>query len=201
MSDEASGYRYDVFISYPRSGAGNVGPWVHNHFHPLLLNCLADELPQDPEIFIDTRQEFGGYWPATLANALRRSRVLVPVWSPKYFSSRWCLAEWRTMMAREQVLDLAGDRQPIGIIYPVVFSDSETFPDEARCRQARDLKRWAVPCEEYRKTNGYVGLHEAVREIAIELATRLRQVPPWQPGWPDLRPDPPLPPPADPPML
>lgn len=201
MPAELNGYLYDVFVSYGRSGAGNVRSWVQNHFHPLLVNCLADEMPVDPRIFLDLEQDFGGYWPAAIANALRCSRIMVPVWSPKYFTSRWCLAEWRTMMARERVLGLASERQPLGLIYPVIFSDSENFPDEARYRQARDLKRWAVPGEEYRNTSGYVGLYEAVRDVAIELAKILHRIPPWQPGWPVIRPDPPLPPPVDPPTL
>jgi hypothetical protein len=195
------GYRYDVFVSYRRSGAGYVAPWVHNHFHPLLRNCLADQLPDEPRIFIDVEQEFGAYWPATLANALRDSRLLVPVWSPKYFRSPWCLAEWHTMMARERIFDLAGERQPLGLVYPVIFSDRENFPAEAQYRQARDLKRWSVPGKEFRRTKRYCGLHDAVQAIAVELADRLRRVPPWRPDWPVVRPDPPLPPPADPPLL
>ena len=34
-------YEFDIFLSYPR--AGLVGPWVHNHFKPVLrklLRCL-----------------------------------------------------------------------------------------------------------------------------------------------------------------
>jgi hypothetical protein len=201
MPEEPAGYRYDVFLSYRRSGAGGVAPWVRNHFLHLLTDCLADEMAGEPRIFIDERQDLGGYWPATLARALDASRVLVPVWSPKYFTSRWCVAEWQTILRREQLFGLATERQPLGLVYPVVFSDGDHFPNEARHRQAADFKKWAVPAKSYRKTRGYVGLHKAVREFAGELAPRLRQVPDWQAGWPAVRVDPPLPPPPTPPRL
>ncbi len=71
-----SGYQFDVFLSYRR--AGTVLPWVHNHFHRMLVKCLTDELERRPEIFIDVDGvEVGDHWPDTLAQAHSRSRLLV----------------------------------------------------------------------------------------------------------------------------
>jgi len=43
-----SGYEFDVFVSYIRSG--NPYAWVSNHFLPRLRDCLADELRRlDPD--------------------------------------------------------------------------------------------------------------------------------------------------------
>lgn len=195
------GYLYDVFLSYRRSGAGGVADWVRNHFHPMLTACLADQLPREPSIFIDLEQQHGAHWPDELARALRCSKVLVPVWSPKYFSSPWCNAEWQTMLDRERAVGLAGPDQPQGLIYPVVFSDGDLFPDLARQRQARDFKPWAVPQPVYRETTEYVDLQKAVTNLAIELAPRLEQVPRWNPAWKPRVVDPPFPPRADPPRL
>jgi len=82
-----SGYRFDLFLSYRRGGT--VPDWVHNHLHPLLLDCLADELSREPRIFLDSTMETGVHWPSGLEWALRRSRLLLPIWSPPYFTSPW----------------------------------------------------------------------------------------------------------------
>jgi hypothetical protein len=116
------GYEFDVFISYRRSGT--VPDWVHNHLHPLLRDCLADELSRDPVIFLDSTMETGVYWPVGLEWALRRSRLLLPVCSPQYFTSPWCVAEWGTMRAREAVTGMATEQWPRGLIYPLAFTAS-----------------------------------------------------------------------------
>lgn len=138
-----SGYEFDVFLSYRRSGQGNAGAWVRHHFHPLLVGCLADELDHEPTVFIDVGAETGAYWPGLLERRLQRSRVVVAVLSPRYFESAWCLAEWQTARAREEALGMATALNPgTSVLYPVVFSDSDSFPEDARSRQARELKRW-----------------------------------------------------------
>lgn len=194
MPAEQTGYRFDIFISYRRSGSGTAAEWVHNHFHPLLRDCLADELDRDPQLFIDVDVEAGGYWPGILADAVLHSQLLVAVWSPPYFRSAWCLAEFESMLARERVLGLATDRQPQGLVYPVVFADGCHFPEVARNRQARNLKEWARPRPAFRETRDYDLFFAEMRGIAAELSRLLRQAPAWAPGWPVCRPGPIAPP-------
>jgi hypothetical protein len=181
------GYEYDLFLSYKR--AGNVPDWVKNHFHPLLLNALTDLLPVTPRIFLDTQQEIGVRWPENLAHALRRSRYLVAVWSVPYFQSAWCMAEWQSMVKREQLLGMGTEADPRGLVYPVVFADGNSFPKEAQAVQARkDLSRWAIPFEGFRETTDYVDFYRAICEVAVTLAARLDQAPAWQPDWPVVHP-------------
>jgi hypothetical protein len=187
-------YQIDVFISYRRNGT--VQSWVRNHFAPRLQQCLADNLDYEPEVFLDEQVETGVHWPHRLANALRHTRILVPVWSAQYFRSAWCLAEWRSMTERERLLGLCTPEQPQGLIYPIVFADSENFPDEARQRQARDLREWNVPDLQYQQTEAWIELHRQIRAIAIELAHLLPQVPAWRPDWPLVHPTPALTPPT-----
>jgi hypothetical protein len=187
-------YETDVFISYRRTG--NVPAWVHNHFRPKLEACLADELEHDVKIFMDVDIDTGTHWPSRLENVLKRTKMLVAVWSAQYFRSAWCLAEWQSMCARERLLDLHSTQCPSGLIYPVIFADSENFPLAARERQARDLKQWNVPDLVYQDTADYVEFHKQMRIVAGELAGMLRRIPPWQPGWPVERPIPTLPPPT-----
>lgn len=182
-------YETDVFISYRRSGHGQVRPWVVNHFHPLLLGYLSDQLVHQPRIFVDETIDTGEHWPDALTKVLKRSRLLVPVWSPPYFSSAWCQAEWQSMLLREELCDLGGARQPQGLVLPVIFADRENFPDRARHTQAVDLKRWNRPDPHFRTTPRYEGLLDAVETLAVTIARLLPRVPPWQ-DWPVRVPDP-----------
>ena len=186
----ADSYTYDIFLSYRRSGPGNARDWVHNHFYPLLLNCLADQCQHKPEIFIDVEVETGARWPAKLRKALLGSKMLVAVWSPPYFLSPWCQAEWRSFDAREQML---APSYPCTLLYPVIFSDSDCFPPAARERQARDLKAWSYPHRSFRDTTQYNELHAEIITIATELTIMLQKVPEWDGNWPTCEPE--LPPP------
>ena len=116
------GYQFDVFVSYRRSGPGNAATWVRNYFHRMLEDCLADELGRTA-VFIDSEVETGAVWPPLLREALARSKILVAVWSPPYFHSPWCLAEWRTMEARERAL--GGTAR---LVYPVRSPTGTTSP-------------------------------------------------------------------------
>ena len=48
-------YEWDVFISYRRTT--NVTGWVRNHFAPVLMNCLEDEMERQPRVFVDEQLE------------------------------------------------------------------------------------------------------------------------------------------------
>jgi TIR domain len=189
-----SGYEYDVFISYSRGG--NAFKWVRNHFHPRLVDCLGDQLDKPPAVFLDREMERGVHWPTRLENALRGSKILIAVYTPPYFRSRWCMAEWQSMRDREESLGLTARSKAQGLIVPILYSDSDNFPPEARERSWFDFKQWAVPDPVYQETREWPEFHRKVEAVAIDLAKLLPQVPDWQPGWPVNRPDPPLPPPV-----
>ncbi len=181
------GYEYDIFLSYKR--AGNVPGWVVNHFYPLLRDALTDLRPSPPRIFLDEQMEAGVHWPNALARALRRSRYMVAVWSVPYFESAWCMAEWRSMLLRMQLLGLGTEADPQGLVYPVVFADGEFFPEEARVWLDKwDLSRWAVPFPGFRDTPVYHEFYHAVNALAARVAARLDAAPAWQPDWPVIRP-------------
>lgn len=184
------GYRYDVFVSYRRSG--NVGEWVRTHLVPTLTRALADELDTEPRLFLDTDGiEVGDRWPQRLEWALHRSRLLLAVWSPPYFTSRWCLAEWRTMVARQELLGVGGPQGHGGLVYPIRYSDGDRFPAEARgIHEERVFSAWGYPYPQFAQTPLYLEFHDAVRQLAGRLAARFDDVPPWQDGWPSEFPEP-----------
>jgi hypothetical protein len=182
-------YKWDVFISY--RGTSNVTGWVRNHLHPVLRNCLEDELVRTPSVFVDNRMDVGTYWPDELAQALSRSRYLLAVWSPQYFTSHWCVAEWQSMLARERVLGIPNSSETVGLVYPVVYSDGASFPSEAGAVQCRfDFSQYGYPYEQFGKSEAYLDFHAKVQTMAVDLAKRIESAPTWQPDWPMLRPDP-----------
>jgi hypothetical protein len=193
-------YEWDVFISYRR--AGNVTGWVRNHFVDVLTRCLEDELDRPPRVFVDKGMEVGAYWPDELADALLRSRYMVAIWSPPYFTSSWCVAEWQSMRSREAVLGIPAPGVTMGLVYPVVFSDGDSFPAEARAVQSRlDLSQYGFPYEQFNRTESYLEFHAKVRAIACDLAPRFAAVPAWDANWPICRPEPFPPPPPEFPRL
>ncbi len=181
-------YTYDVFLSYRR--ANPVGDWVHNHFHPLLAEWLPQVMPRDPKLFIDTRSiETADDWPLKLQQALRGSRCVVAVWSANYFRSPWCVAEWRSMLKREEKLGYRTEDRTRGLVYPVVFFDGEHFPSEAKRTQSKDLRRWSNPDLSFRNTQDFLGFTQEIKTIAGEIWEMVDQAPPWQPDWPIIIPD------------
>lgn len=184
-------YKYDIFLSYRRKGP--VLDWVDNHFLQLLKDWLneADGFERDPEIFVD-REEInpGMRWPAKLEDALKHSKILVCVWSPSYFRSPWCLAEWKSMQSREKLLGLGTPANPEGLVYPVKFNDGESFPQDAKQVQFRDLSRWNNSVKSFRDTPAYVGFEDEIKSIADQLSAMISKAPDWRPDFPVELPQP-----------
>lgn len=187
-----TGYEFDVFLSYSRKG-GSPG-WVHHHFHPKLRDCLTDEIGYVPSIFLDHQMDPGTVWTSDLERALSRSKILVSVYSPQYFRSDWCLAEWQSMAAREQLLGLASRDLTQGLIFPVLYSDSANFPDFGKDRMWHDMKGLDSPDPMFQQTPDWLKFHHKMRTIAANLADLLGNVPEWRPDWPIVRPEVPIPP-------
>ena len=184
-------YEHDVFLSYTRRA--DAGEWVHNHFYPALKAGLENSMPRESRIFTDWQQETGTVWPDNLARALQRSTLLVPVLSPPYFRSPWCIAEWTSMSARQGLLGIGTPDDPPLLIHPVVFADGQHFPENAKSIQALDMRRWNYPFPAFRDTPSYLDFYRAVHTFAGTLAARIVAAPAWHNNWPVIRPDP-LPP-------
>ena len=160
---------------------------MNNHFAPVLRDCLESVLPHAPRIFIDQAMPTGGNWSDDLKRALLSSRLLIAVWTPPYFRSGWCMAEWESMLARETAL--ADGRPPRGLVYPVVYSDGNHFAQRAKQTQyRRDLTAFTYPFPSFRESAAYVGFHDAMMSVATEIETHLETIPEWQADWPIVEP-------------
>ncbi|WP_405734225.1 toll/interleukin-1 receptor domain-containing protein [Streptomyces sp. NBC_00028] len=179
-------YDYDVFISY--SHRGHVRDWVKNHFSRELQLYLEDLLPNDPRIFVDFEIPAGSAWPERLEQALLRSRCLVAIWSPPYFRSEWCMAEWKSMQRRQESLSAANGQAPT-LVYPINFMDGDHFPEEAqKIQQYKELTKYGYDGPQFRDTPAYLGFQDRMRTVAEEVAACLACAPAWQEGWPIVRP-------------
>lgn len=178
-------YEYELFISYCHET--NVKDWVQNHFVPLLEGKLTQELPDAPRIFIDHEMPNGVYWKSTIERALTHSKLLLCIWNPPYFNSRWCQAEWQTMLAREEQVG----RLPheTGLLYSVVYGDGKYFPEEASARQQDRFHDFALSAAAFKDTPKYVEFEQRVSEVARKIVGRLQSVPDWQDCWEVTDPD------------
>ncbi len=179
---ETDDYQYDIFLSYSRKNG--VKDWVWNHFEPLLKMRLDGEMAVEPRIFIDNNMETGVKWPLDLQKKLLRSKCLVVVWSPQYFRSAWCMAEWKSMLAREEKLGLKTPENTRGLVYPVVFSDGEHFPTEATETRHKDLHKWNYPYEVFKESVEYLEFDRKIQEISKELSLWISEAPQWKKNWP-----------------
>ena len=97
----------------------------------------------------------GAVWPERLIRALKRSKVLMCIWSPDYFRSGHCTAEWRTFRSREMLLRQrlaeeykqrgnSGELSPIApLVFAARYHDGNSFPIEARMTQSDDFSSFA----------------------------------------------------------
>jgi hypothetical protein len=182
-------YEYDVFISYQRS-SHTVPEWIKNHFYPRLSELLDDNAGFDVKVFYDAEVPAGVVWPMQLRRALRRTRILLPVCSPRYFQDEWCLAEWHSMAKREEIVGMSSEEQPEGLIYPVIFSDSENFPPYAKARRMHSFRHLNQPYPQFQASAAYLDFHRAMDRVAEELVQIIDRAPDWQPDWPVTMPPP-----------
>lgn len=192
--ESVSGYKFDIFISYCRHGS--VQKWLLNHFYPKFKDCLADQYAPVPKVYVDRSMPRGVHWPSDLKKALRHSKILIPLFTPPYFESKWCLAEWQSMQAREKLLGLAGPDNPQGLVYPILYSDSENFPMAAREISRWDFKGLSTPEPVFQTSREWIQFHHKVTDVAQDVVELLKHVPEWRPDWPVIEePEPVLMPP------
>lgn len=127
-------YEYDVFVSYKRHNKTNG--W-HIGLLENLEVWLSHELHRDARIFFDSEDiQTGERWKDKLSSALLRSRCLLCLWSPMYFQSRWCVAEWQTFLERERQFRRT-------LIIPARVHDGDHYPKAAKDIQSRDFSKYA----------------------------------------------------------
>lgn len=114
---------YEFFLSYARA---NDSPYLRQFFDDLSKE-LRDQLELNnknhPVGFFDQSDiELGDEWEQTIRTALQESRVMVCVYSPKYFESTYCGKEWRFFQMRREAFRDANTKagQPAPPLPPTI---------------------------------------------------------------------------------
>ncbi|WP_262056469.1 TIR domain-containing protein [Streptomyces sp. STR69] len=76
--------------------------------------------------FLDRNTRRGAQWEPRLIEAIRTTRVLVPLITKDYFTSPWCRREWAVMMRRIESADADLGREPVAIM-PVFWVRPERW--------------------------------------------------------------------------
>lgn len=173
MDDSSGGYKYDVFLSYSRSGQWET--FVDDVFEPMLSHWLGEELGRTPVVFKDREAlSIGQNWHEMLEHALQASRVMVALWSRQYFSSDWCRRELSFMLARAKEFKIRGvfDR----IILPATIHDGDKFPSFLSKLQVLNLSKYADPFMSERSVLRE-RLSTKVQELSRDAASAIETVP------------------------
>src|SRR5262245_57173428 len=141
---------YDIFVSYAYSDDENQC-WMQK-LTKMMERCYRSRTGRKLEYFLDKNRIITGrIWEESISQALHKSRVMVAILSPSYFTSEWCGQEWDRFSALEKeqrlVLHLPPDQ---GLIFPVRRIDWRTILrpsreesqriDEANSRQYHDFE-------------------------------------------------------------
>jgi len=180
------GYENDVFLSFTRGGANQT--WVQNHFERVLTESLENEMSRQPKVYAYYAQGTGVAWPDNVQYQLKRSRLMVAMFSPPYFRSEWCVAELASMREREKLCGLATPEHPEQLVHTVVLADGVLFPEAARAMHAQDFKDWFYPDAVFQDSPKFLGFRDAVRDLATTIAQRVDAVPDFA-DWPVYKPD------------
>src|SRR5271154_2608102 len=179
-------YRYDVFVSYKREPVNKrlVTPWLQEVLNRVEYWLRQEMGGQPVTVFFDDESiEVGDEWPAEIRDALLSAKCLLPVWSPEYFQSPWCMAEWRSFLQREQLISESG-RSPCRLIAPIRFHDGFWFPEEAKRIKQLDLSQYTATTSAFWSTKRADELDQIIKKFAPSLARVVSQAPPYEAGWP-----------------
>jgi TIR domain len=178
-------YRYDIFVSYKREPTQRqlVTPWLREVLMRIEYWLRQEMGGRRVDVFFDEESiEVGDKWPDEIREALLTAKCLLPVWSPEYFHSKWCVAEWRSFLAREKLITDSG--KVCRLIVPIKFHDGRWFPAEAQRVQQLDLSRYTATTQAFWSSRRADELDQEIMRFAPALARVVSAAPPYEMGWP-----------------
>lgn len=178
-------YLYDVFLSY--SYKPNAQNWVHTRFYPKFDEWLDSALlergvdvPPEPgaRVCLANRElRPGDVWPDTLREQLRRSKVLVAVCSPHYFSSTWCKIEWECFRQRE------GDPRKFRLRVPLLYNGADKYLTPLIDKiQTVDFRKYFGVSPAMDSTPEGYEFEKALKQFAVDVADVVADAPAFVSG-------------------
>ncbi len=177
------GYRYPVFISYK---TGLFGNWVIKYFYPLFSELLKEELAEDgikaDDPYLDQKHNsYSTVFPEELKKKVACSHCLIPIWSPRYFYSKWCMSELAVMLNRQRKLaSIRKNKEKKHLILPVTAKHGDNIPEFPDIIRSFDCARYAG---RYPDTSKYHEFEQEMRKFAKDVALAVSNAPSWKDEW------------------
>jgi hypothetical protein len=171
------GYDFEIFFSYKRSAESNA--W-HTGLKVALARWVSEEFGgEDIRIFFDLEDiNVGSMWNAKIVKALCASTCLVAVWSPEYFRSKYCVAEWLTFDRRSKLTNRE-------LIAPASRQDGKFFPIDARALQIAKFNEYALIATKFWETPYAADFEvQLIKPFARDVAKLIRQAPDFVDSFP-----------------
>lgn len=181
-------YDFDLFISYRRQEF--CRQWVRDEFVPQFRSRLEAELGGTPEIFYDeTSVNDGEIIREKVLQALAKSACILTILSRAYFTSNWCLAEWKTFETRAEMEGL--HKKGKSLIVPVQWQDGKHYAEHvgASAMQGRDFREFRLVGIGWHESRGYVDYQKSLNKLAKLVATLIENAPAFKDEWPVLGPE------------
>ncbi|KPA18267.1 hypothetical protein MHK_001503 [Candidatus Magnetomorum sp. HK-1] len=175
-------YEYDVFISYK---VGKIyGRWVYEVFFDFFKEYLDQELGRTSDIFLDKQSiSNGDAWPERIKRSLLKSKCLVALLSPLYFTSLWCKKEISVMLFREERLGYRTLTNPSGLISAATLHDGDRFPEIINKIQSKNWQNFAIVGKGFENTKRYIEFQDQLKVFAKHVADIVRTAPEWENRW------------------
>jgi FxsC-like protein len=144
------------FLSYARTpkrdptDREDPDRWVYKLYRDLCAVILQlTEVGPGEAGFMDRENKLGSEWSPELVSALQRCRVFVPLYSRRYFESKYCGKEWFAF-ARREITSLARGDVAANAIVPALWTrmDATRIPRIAQSFQFDDATLGERYCAE-----------------------------------------------------
>lgn len=131
-----------------------------------------------PRVFWDEQIDTGAAWPPHLADALARSKIVLPILSLNYFSSQWCKLELQLAIERKNGLKSVPPYP--GFVFPVSIEDESAYPPEVRELQCRSFRQFSCPIL-VRNSPDHSELGKELAKLKAEIIHRIESAPIFNP--------------------
>jgi len=166
------------FISYASGDKNESEDYIPKFFNDLSKEVSTRVSEEAPTVgFIDAKNiEVGDEWPEALQAGLQSSRVMVSLYSTKYFNSPYCGREWQVFRLRQQAHMDANKSNPARptVFLPVLWAPAHSLPKtlpEAVASIQHDHNSFG---DEYAKEGlRYLMLRDVCQDAYKEFLTRL----------------------------
>jgi MinD-like ATPase involved in chromosome partitioning or flagellar assembly len=171
-------YEYDLFISY----GGNKALFD-------FVMSLSKDLTREMELWVESFKAFfdaselsaGSSFSDPVQDALNRSKLLLAIVTPAYFSQERALVEWKTF-------DMRSGMTSTSLILPVVVrGGAGTLPEWFKRRQFYDLEDISMRATTSRERSKEYRI--TIKELAEHIRKLLDNIPPYNPDWPVASPE------------